>query len=126
MNQSNLFLADSRFSRISGRSPFLTELFTNMSPVGVLMKSSGDRLRTQKQFSQCLVYVMQRSLWQTRGLLEVIIWTDEPKTVVSFGHRHRTHVCKVFKLSSSILLSKQQPLLAWMHHIEFQVSTSVA
>uniref|UniRef100_A0A0E9SYD3 Uncharacterized protein n=1 Tax=Anguilla anguilla TaxID=7936 RepID=A0A0E9SYD3_ANGAN len=38
-----LFLADSRFSRISGSSPFLTELFTKWSPVGVLMKSSAER-----------------------------------------------------------------------------------
>lgn len=50
MKKSNLFLADSRFSRISGRSPFLTELFTNMSPVGVLMKSSGERLKTHNHF----------------------------------------------------------------------------
>lgn len=46
LNNSNLFRADSRFSRISGRSPFLRELFTKRSPVGVLMKSSGARLNT--------------------------------------------------------------------------------
>lgn len=49
LNSSNLFLADSRFSRISGRRPFLTELFTNISPVGVLMKSSGERLKKKKK-----------------------------------------------------------------------------
>lgn len=49
LNNSNLFLADSRFSRISGRSPFLTELFTNISPVGVLMKSSGARLKKKNK-----------------------------------------------------------------------------
>lgn len=48
---SNLFLADSRFSRISGKSPFLTELLTNQSPVGVLMKSSGERLKVYNNFS---------------------------------------------------------------------------
>lgn len=41
---SHLLRALSRFSRISGRSPFLTELLTNRSPVGVLMKSSEERL----------------------------------------------------------------------------------
>lgn len=51
LNDSYLFLADSRFSRISGRSPFLTELFTNKSPVGVLMKSSGERLKTHNHNS---------------------------------------------------------------------------
>lgn len=61
LKTSNLFLADSRFSRISGRSPFLTELFTNISPVGVLMKSSGERLMTHNHFKdQLKTLIIQR------------------------------------------------------------------
>lgn len=41
---AHLFRALSRFSRIWGRRPFRTDAFTNSSPVGVLMNSSGLRL----------------------------------------------------------------------------------
>lgn len=37
ISRAHLFRALSRFSRIWGSSPFRTEVFTNSSPVGVLM-----------------------------------------------------------------------------------------
>ena len=63
---SDLFLADSRFSRISGRSPFLTELFTNWSPVGVLMKSSGERLKTHNSFRcQLIMFILDINIFES-------------------------------------------------------------
>ena len=43
-SDSHFFLAVSRLCRISGRSPWRTELFTNRLPAGVLMNWSGDNL----------------------------------------------------------------------------------
>lgn len=56
---SYFFLALSRFSKISGSNPFLTELFTNMFPDGVLMNWSGVSLKEGKN---------QTLLWDARQL----------------------------------------------------------